>query len=351
MLRLTTFGESHGSVVGGVLDGLPSGMNPDYDFIDRQLQRRKPSEKAGGTARREYDKVNWLSGIYNDETTGAPVAFTIENQSSKSSDYGSLRDVYRPSHADYTWEKKYGRRDHRGGGRASARETLVRVVAGALVNELLKKHGIEIYSAVTTIGNISAEHGKDQPGPDIRLISEFGFPDESRENEIREMIDECKRTGDTTGGIITCRITGMPTGLGEPVYHKLQADLASAMMGINAVKGFEYGEGFQAAAMRGSKHNDEFVAENNKIRTRTNHSGGIQGGISNGEDVNFRVAFKPVSSVGLKQKSVNKAGEEVDVKVSGRHDVCVVPRAMPIVESMAALVIADHLMLSKAIDA
>ncbi len=345
ILTLTTFGESHGPAVGGVVDGLPAGLDVDFSFIKQQLSRRSPQKSEGGTERRESDEVEWLSGIFHGKTTGSPVAFIIRNKQQRSSDYKHLRNIYRPSHADYSWEKKYGFRDHRGGGRASARETVVRVVAGALVYRLLEIHSISIISAVTQIGGIIAKTelkclamNKDQP---------FGFADQGRIKEIEQLMNRLREQGDTAGGVIGCRITGVPPGLGEPVYHKLHADLAAAMMSINAVKGFEYGDGFAAAAMFGSQHNDAFIAKDRQIATRTNHSGGIQGGISNSEDILFRVAFKPVASVAREQDTVNSEGQPVKLKIEGRHDICVVPRALPIVESMASLVIADHLLWSK----
>ncbi len=345
ILTLTSFGESHGPVVGGVIDGLPAGLEVDFSFIKQQLDRRKPQKNEGGTARTEADEVNWLSGIFQGKTTGSPLAFTITNKQHRSSDYDHLKDIYRPSHADFTWERKYGFRDYRGGGRASARETVVRVVAGALVYQLLKLNDISVISAVTQIGGIKAEAELN----DISNCKDqlYGFADQSRVKEIEQLMKKLREQGDTAGGVVGCRITGVPAGLGEPVYHKLHADLAAAMMSINSVKGFEYGEGFAAADMFGSEHNDAFISKDTNIITQTNHSGGIQGGISNGEDILFRLAFKPVASVNQTQDTVNSEGKPVKLKIYGRHDVCVVPRALPIVESMATLVIADHLLWSK----
>lgn len=347
ILKFTSFGESHGSAIGGVIDGLPAGLMIDYAFIWRQLNRRKPVFKKGGTGRAEDDQVVWLSGLYENKTTGAPLAFLIENKNQRQSDYDFLKDVYRPSHADYTWQEKFGVRDHKGGGRASARETAVRVVAGAIAELFLKQHHIELFAGVNQIGNIKAKRNiTDVTAHDIEQNS-YGFLDKDRENEIDGLIRKLQEEGDSTGGTVSCVIRNVPAGLGEPVYHKLQSDLAAAVMSINAVKGFEYGEGFGAASMLGSQHNDEFEIKDDKVRTKTNHSGGIQGGITNGEDIFFRVAFKPVSSIGKNQQTVNTDKQPEEILVSGRHDVCIVPRAVPVVESMAALVMADFLLWSE----
>ena len=346
-LKFTSFGESHGSAIGGVLDGFPAGIEIDYKFIQQQLERRKPDSKKGGTERKEDDEVEWLSGVYENKTTGAPIAFLIKNKNQRQGDYDALKNVYRPSHADYTWQKKYGLHDYKGGGRASARETVVRVVAGALAQLLLQNYNIELLAGVSQIGKIKAKNTiNDVSTYDIKQNS-FGFIDSSRANELDQLINKLRKEGDSTGGIISCLIHNVPAGLGEPVYHKLQADLASAMMSINSVKGFEYGEGFNAASMLGSDHNDEFEILNNEIRTKTNHSGGIQGGVTNGEDIYFSVGFKPVSSIHKSQQTVNAKKEPEKITISGRHDVCIVPRALPIVESMAALVIADFLLWAK----
>ncbi|MFW6020358.1 MAG: chorismate synthase [Bacteroidales bacterium] len=348
ILKFSSFGESHGSAIGGVLDGFPAGIEIDQNFVQQQIERRKPHSKKGGTERKEDDEVVWLSGLEDNKTTGAPIAFLIKNKNQRQADYDSLKNVYRPSHADYTWQKKYGVRDFKGGGRASARETVVRVVAGALALLMLKKYNIELVAGVSQIGTIIANKDIIDVSPDDIKQHDYGFIDDSRAEDIDRLISNLKATGDTTGGIVKCVIRNVPAGLGEPVYHKLQADLAFAMMSINSVKGFEYGEGFNAASMLGSEHNDEFEIRNNEIRTKTNHSGGIQGGISNGEAIYFSVAFKPLSSIRKSQQTVNPDMEPEKIAISGRHDVCVVPRALPIVESMAALVIADFLLWAKA---
>jgi chorismate synthase len=327
VLVLTTFGESHGVALGGVLDGFPSNVEVDLSFIQGELDRRRPSRDFFASPRNEEDKFQILSGIYEGRSTGAPIAFIVYNHDHDPADYDHLKGAFRPSHADFTWQQKFGIHDPRGGGRTSARETLVRVAAGALAKILLRTKNIHIVSGISRIGEINV------PMP----VSQITDP------EIIAYLEMIKSDGDTTGGIITCTIHGVPAGLGEPVFDKLQADLAKAMMSINSVKGFEYGDGFASAAMRGSEHNDIFINRDGEIHTLTNHSGGIQGGISNGEDICFRVAFKPVATLMRDQSTVNSAGEPVTLKGKGRHDVCVVPRALPIVEAMAALVIADHL--------
>ena len=329
-LVLTTFGESHGIAVGGVLDGLPANLEIDFAFIQSELDRRRSGKDFYSSARTEVDKLEVLSGLFEGKSTGAPIAFIVYNYNQKPSDYSHLTDNFRPSHADYTWQQKYGIRDPRGGGRSSARETLARVAGGAFAKLFLQTKSIRINAVISQIGcyQVSA------PGPDI---SDPG---------ILSFLEQLKADGDTTGGVISCAISGVPVGLGEPVFDKLQADLAKAMLSINSVKGFEYGSGFRGATMKGSTHNDLFVNDGGTIKTLTNHSGGIQGGISNGEDICFRVAFKPVSTLMRDQKTVNTSGESTIVQGKGRHDVCVVPRALPIVEAMAALVIADHVIRS-----
>lgn len=324
---LTTFGESHGVAVGGVLDGFPSRITIDIDFIQAELDRRKPGTSSFASPRGEEDRLEILSGVFEGLSTGAPIAFLVRNKDQRPDDYRNLKDVYRPSHADYTWEKKFGIRDYRGGGRSSARETVARVAGGAFAKLILKNHGIEVLAAIDEIAG-------------------FRFPEEAE--KAYSFLEQLKTEGDTAGGIILCRVKGVPAGLGSPVFGKLQADLAGAMLGINAVKGFEYGSGFAGSRMKGSQHNDPFGLSGGVIRTLTNHSGGIQGGISNGEDIIFRVAFKPVATLRQEQQTVNRNGEPVRVEASGRHDVCVVPRALPIVEAMAALVIADHLLMFRA---
>ena len=325
ILRFTDFGESHGPAVGGVLDGMPAGIEIDTSLIDEMMRRRRPGTSATVSARRESDSVRFLSGILDGRTLGTPIAFIIENEDARSADYDAMRDVYRPNHADYTYDAKYGIRDWRGGGRASARETAARVVAGALAMHILKSAGISLDVHTEAIG---------------------GCTDTSRFDEI---LASARSVGDTVGAVVRCNIDGVPAGLGEPVFGKLQAMLAAAMMSINAAKGFDYGDGFAAAASRGSEQCDQFYfnAETGRIATRSNHSGGIQGGISNGERITFRVAFKPIATMMRTVTTVDRQGKEVELKMKGRHDVCVVPRALVVVEAMAALVMADALLLSR----
>ncbi len=321
-LVLTTFGESHGVAVGGVLDGFPPKIHLDLDFIQSELDRRRPGKETASSTRNEEDRIVILSGIFEGKSTGAPIAFLVYNKDARPEDYSHLKDFFRPSHADYTYQKKYGIRDYRGGGRASARETVARVCGGAFAKLYLKGKGISLTAQVVRIGR-------------------FQIPDE--QDAADRYLKELKEQGDTTGGIIACTITGVPAGLGEPVFDKLQADLAKAMLSINAVKGFEYGSGFHGASMKGSEHNDLFIPGNKETGFQTNHSGGILGGISTGQEIFFRVAFKPVSTLMMDQQMMDHSGKTKTVPGKGRHDVCVVPRAIPIVESMAALVIADHL--------
>ncbi|MDP2724120.1 MAG: chorismate synthase [Bacteroidales bacterium] len=346
-LQLTTFGESHGKAIGGVLDGFPSGIKVDFEQITRELNRRRPGQSKWVSSRHEPDEVEFLSGIYNGVTLGTPIAFLIRNTNQHPSDYDHLEDVFRPSHADYTYEIKYGIRDHRGGGRASARETIARVVAGALVKQLLSKEGITIQAYVNSIGQISVEKPYMELDLNKTEQSPLRCPDAQSSKVMEEAIALAAKAGDTLGGEITCVIQKVPVGIGEPVFDKLHADLAKAIMSINAVKGFEIGTGFKAATMTGSQHNDVFFEKDNEVHTRTNFSGGIQGGISNGEDIYFRVAFKPVATLMKSQESIDKEGNPVIIEGKGRHDVTVVPRAVPIVEAMAALVIADHLLMSR----
>jgi chorismate synthase len=355
--RLTTFGESHGVAVGGIIDGFPPGVNIDIDFIQAELNRRRSGQSGFTSQRAEPDKIMILSGVFDNVSTGTPIAFFVENEDCRPEDYDHLRNAFRPSHADFTYQKKYGIRDHRGGGRASARETLSRVVGGAFAKIILNKKGISVVAYVKQIGSIKLT--KDYDKPDLNAIEKsfVRCPDENISVRMEQQIDELKRTGDTAGGIIRCVASGVPVGLGEPVFDKLQADLAKAMLSINAAKGFEYGSGFKSAEMNGSLHNDEFVKvnenineeEKSRIRTRTNHSGGIQGGISNGEDIYFNVAFKPVPSLMKPQNSVDENGNPIIIKPRGRHDVCIVPRAVPVVEAMTAMVILDHLLRDKII--
>lgn len=346
IFRLTSFGESHGQAVGGIIDGCPSGVEIDMDFIQQELDRRRPGQSNITTPRKEGDKVSFLSGIFEGKSTGAPIAFTIFNKNQHSSDYDNLKNIYRPSHADYTYSKKYGNRDHRGGGRSSARETIARVVAGAIAKLILKKISVEIIAYTSRVGHI--ELSDDYSQYDLSLIESTSVrcPDMETASEMIKLIEEVKADGDTIGGVVTCIIKGAPVGLGEPVFGKLHAALGSAMLGINAVKGFEYGQGFNLN-MRGSEVNDEFCSKDGKISTRTNNSGGIQAGISNGQDIYFRVAFKPVSTILRDQKTVDKSGQDTNIKAKGRHDPCVLPRAVPIVESMAALTILDYYLLAQ----
>lgn len=342
IFRLTTFGESHGKAIGGIIDGCPAGLQLDIETIQNDLNRRKPGQSEIVTQRKEPDTVNFLSGIFEGVTTGTPIGFTIENADQKSRDYSHIKDAYRPSHADYTYDKKYGIRDYRGGGRSSARETACRVVAGAVAKQLLKD--IKINAFTSSVGDIFVN----KPYQDLDFnkteANLVRCPDEAVAEKMIARIKEIRKQGDTIGGTITCVLQNVPVGLGEPVFDKLHAELGKAMLSINAVKGFEYGSGFCGVSMKGSEHNDLF---NEDGTTQTNLSGGIQGGISNGMDIYFRVAFKPVSTIMQKQKTLDKYGNIVEIQGRGRHDPCVVPRAVPIVEAMAALVIADYYLLNK----
>lgn len=346
IFRLTSFGESHGVAVGGVIDGCPAGLEIDMDFIQSELNRRRPGQSRITTPREEADAVEFLSGIFEGKSTGAPIGFLVRNQNQQSSDYDNLKDVFRPSHADFTYLKKYGIRDHRGGGRSSARETLSRVVAGAVAKLYLKQIGVSIIAYTSQVGDIKLEN--DYKKYDFSKIEDTPVrcPDIETAEQMIKLIKETQYKGDTIGGIITCVIEGTPIGLGEPVFGKLHAALGSAMLGINAVKGFEYGHGFDVSRF-GSEVNDSFFDDNGKINTRTNNSGGIQAGISNGQDIYFRVAFKPVSTILREQQTVDKEGKDTTIKARGRHDACVLPRAVPIVEAMAALTILDYYLLSK----
>ncbi|NOZ47883.1 MAG: chorismate synthase [Chlorobi bacterium] len=348
IFTLTSFGESHGKAIGGIIDGCPAGINIDYEFIQSELNRRKPGQSALTTSRNESDKIEFLSGIFNGKSLGTPIGFVVWNKEKRSEDYSNIKDIYRPSHADFTYEKKYGIRDYRGGGRSSARETIARVVAGALAKLVLINFDIKVKAYVRQIGNIEID--KDYSISELENIEEniLKCPDETKSEEMQKLIIDTKNNGDSLGGIIHCVIEGMPVGIGEPVFNKLHAVLGKAMLSINAVKGIEFGSGFKAANMYGSEHNDAFFVTENKIKTKTNFSGGIQGGISNGEPVYFNVAFKPTASITGKQSTVNKNKEVVEMKIAGRHDPCVLPRAVPIVESMAAMVILDFLLLQNA---
>ncbi|MFZ0490336.1 MAG: chorismate synthase [Salegentibacter sp.] len=342
LFRLTTFGESHGKAIGGIIDGCPAGLEIDTKKIQEELNRRKPGQSAIVTQRKEPDTVEFLSGIFEGKSTGTPIGFVIQNSNQKSKDYSHIKDTYRPSHADYTYDEKYGVRDYRGGGRSSARETASRVVAGALAKQLLK--GIEINAFTASVGEIELK--KTNSEIDFSLIESnpVRCPDKETAEKMESYIKEIRSEGDTVGGTVRCVIKNVPKGLGEPVFDKLHAELGKAMLSINAVKGFEYGSGFEGTKMKGSRHNDLF---NNDGSTKTNLSGGIQGGISNGMDIYFNVAFKPVATIMQKQETINAQGESVEMQGKGRHDPCVVPRAVPIVEAMAALVIADFMLQNK----
>ncbi len=348
IFRITTFGESHGVALGVIIDGCPAGLAIDPAFIQSELERRKPGQSAIVTQRKEADEVEILSGIFENKTQGTPIALLIRNADQKSKDYEHIKDSYRPSHADFTYDAKYGTRDHRGGGRSSARETAARVAAAAIAKQLLQHYGIQIHAYVSKVGNIAVE----KPYTELDLSQTesniIRCPDPVIAEKMIEFIKVVKKNGDTVGGVITGVIKGVPAGLGEPVFDKLHADLAKAMMGINAAKGFEYGSGFAGTELLGSQHNDLFFSEEGAIRTRTNLSGGIQGGISNGMDIYFNVAFKPIATIMRDQESVDKDGNPAVVSGKGRHDPCVLPRAVPIVEAMAALTITDHLLRQRA---
>ena len=344
-LVLTSYGESHGVAVGGVLDGFPANLIIDLSFIQSELDRRRSGLEFFSSPRFEEDKIEILSGIYNGRSTGAPIAFLIHNRDQRPADYDHLTSVYRPSHADFTWQQKYGIRDPRGGGRASARETLIRVAGGAFAKLFLQMSNIQINARISQLGGFQIQ-GSSSFVQDKPLSTGHQVPG-IQDPVVIAFLEQLKSDGDTTGGVIACSITGVPVGLGEPVFDKLQADLAKAMLSINSVKGFEYGSGFKGASMKGSDHNDSFVNEGGVIKTRTNYSGGIQGGISNGEEIYFSVAFKPISTLMMDQETVTATGEKTTLRGKGRHDVCVLPRALPIVEAMAALVIADHMIRKK----
>ena len=347
VLRLTTFGESHGVAIGGVIDGFPSGVVVDEDFVRSEMRRRRPGQSAVTTARNEADEVEFLSGIFEGRTTGTSIGFIIRNTNNRSGDYDNLRDAFRPSHADYTYAVKYGIRDHRGGGRSSARETAVRVCAGALAKLALRQLGISVQAYTSQVGDIALEG--DYTAYDLSQTESnvVRCPDAVKAAAMEQLILDVKRDGDTIGGIVTCVAKGVPAGLGAPLYNKLSSSLAHAMLTINAAKGFDYGDGFASVTGRGSQQNDIFYNDNGSINTRTNHSGGIQGGISNGQDIYFRVAFKPVATILCEQPTVGVDGKDTVISARGRHDPCVVPRAVPVVEAMAAMVILDHYLLSR----
>ena len=351
LFRLTTFGESHGAAMGGVLDGCPAGLDIDIDFIQSELQRRRPGQSHIVTQRKEDDTVEFLSGVYNNKTQGTPIGFIISNSNQRSNDYSHLENAYRPSHADYTYDTKYGHRDHRGGGRASVRDSVSWVVAGAIAKLFLKKHDIKINAFTSQVGDIKLLKHYSELDLDKTDSNIVRCPDALIAETMIAKIEQIRKEGDTIGGLISCVAQGVMPGLGEPMFDKLHADLGKAMLGINAVKGFEYGSGFEGTKMKGSEHNDLFEVTEEKgkknIGFKTNHSGGIQGGISNGADIYFRVAFKPVATIMQKQTSIDSSGKEIELQGKGRHDPCVLPRAVPIVEALTAMVLADHVLLNR----
>ena len=342
IFKLTTFGESHGKAIGGIIDGCPAGVSVDFDNIQYEMDRRKPGQSKIVTQRKEPDTVEFLSGIFEGITTGTPIGFMIHNNNQKSKDYEHIKNSYRPSHADFVYDKKYGFRDYRGGGRSSARETAARVVAGSIAKQFMS--GVQFNAFVSGIGELKLKNP--------HLVNDFSnvesnpvrCPDPKMAKDMEELIKQIRKEGDTVGGTITCVIKNVPIGLGEPVFDKLHAELGKAMLSINAVKGFEYGSGFEGASWRGSKHNDLF---NTDGTTKTNYSGGIQGGISNGMDIYFNVAFKPVATIMQDQETIDRSGNETTIQGKGRHDPCVVPRAVPIVEAMASLVLADNFLIAR----
>ena len=347
IFRLTSFGESHGPGVGGVIDGFPAGITIDMDFVQQELNRRRPGQSLLTTSRQEPDKVEFLSGIFEGKSTGCPIGFIVWNKNQHSNDYENIRNLFRPSHADYTYLQKYGIRDHRGGGRSSARETISRVVAGALAKQALKQLGIHITAYTSQVGDIKLEKNYKEYNLELIETNDVRCPDSEKAEEMATLIKQVKADGDTIGGVISCIIKGCPIGLGQPVFGKLHAVLGNAMLSINAVKGFAYGEGFDNMSLRGSQQNDVFYNNQGHIETLTNHSGGIQGGISNGQDIYFRVAFKPVATLLMEQHTVNNDGMDTTMKAKGRHDPCVLPRAVPIVEAMAAMTILDYYLIDK----
>ena len=349
IFTLTTFGESHGEAIGGVVDGMPVGIEVDLDFIQSELNRRRPGQSSITTSRQEGDIVELLSGVFEGRTTGCPIGFIVRNTNQHSQDYENMRQMFRPSHADYTYYTKYGNRDYRGGGRSSARITISRVVAGALAKLALRQLGIQINAYTSQVGSICLDCDYRKYDLSLTETNIVRCPDPMKAAEMVQLITQVKAEGDTIGGVITCVVKGCPAGMGEPEFGKLHAALGAAMLSINAVKGFEYGEGFDGAAGRGSEQNDVFVNDYGKIRTLTNHSGGIQGGISNGEDIYFRVAFKPVATLLREQSTVDIDGNPTKLTAKGRHDPCVLPRAVPVVEAMTAMTILDYYLLYKTV--
>ena len=347
LFTLTTFGESHGEAIGGVVDGMPAGISIDMAFIQQELNRRRPGQSAITTSRQEADQVELLSGVFEGKSTGAPIGFIVRNTNQHSQDYENLRHVFRPSHADFTYQQKYGIRDHRGGGRSSARITISRCVGGALAKLVLHQLGIHIQAYTSQVGNICLDRDYRQYDLSLTEQNAVRCPDPEKARQMEQLIASVKAEGDTIGGVITCIIKGCPVGLGEPEFGKLHATLGAAMLSINAVKGFEYGEGFSGVSERGSQQNDVFSSHDGHITTESNHSGGIQGGISNGQDIYFRVAFKPVATILQEQQTVDDEGHVTTLNVRGRHDPCVLPRAVPVVEAMAAMTILDAVLMQK----
>lgn len=348
IFRITTFGESHGQAIGVVIDGCPPLLELDIEFINREMARRRPGQSALTTQRKETDEIQVVSGVFEGKTTGAPIAILIPNTDQRSTDYEALKDVFRPSHADYTYVAKYGIRDYRGGGRSSARATAAVVAAGAVAKLLLQKQGIEIHGYVSRVGTVEIPPATELDFTQTETNA-VRCPDYETALQMITLIEEARDEGDSLGGVVSCVIKNCPAGLGEPVFDKLEADLAKAMLSINATKGFEYGSGFEGTKIKGSGHNDSFYEENGVVKTRTNHSGGLQGGISNGMDINFNVAFKPTATIAKPQETITLAGDKTVLEAKGRHDPCVLPRAVPIVEAMAALVLADHWLRNKTI--
>jgi chorismate synthase len=348
IFKIATFGESHGAGIGVIIEGCPAGVSFDSDFIQSELTRRKPGQSRITTQRKEADEFEVLSGVFENKTTGTPIALIIRNEDQRSKDYSHIAAQYRPSHADYTYQVKYGVRDYRGGGRSSARETAARVAAGALAKLLLSDLGVKIQSYVSQVGTLKLNKSYKELDLTQTETNAVRCPDPEMAQQMFDYIDSVRKQGDSVGGVVNCVITGVPAGWGEPVFDKLHAEMGKAMLSINAVKGFEYGSGFEGVTLLGSQHNDAFfIDEENKVHTRTNHSGGVQGGISNGEDIYFRVAFKPVATIMQDQQSIDQHGDIAVVQGKGRHDPCVVPRAVPIVEAMAALVLADFYLRNK----
>lgn len=349
IFRLTTFGESHGEAIGGVVDGMPAGIDIDLDFIQQELNRRRPGQSKITTSRQEADQVEILSGVFEGKSTGCPIGFLVRNTNHHSQDYENMRCLFRPSHADYTYYNKYGIRDHRGGGRSSARITISRCVGGAFAKLVLRQFGVSVQAYTSQVGSIALDRDYRKYDLSLTETNAVRCPDADKAREMEALITQLKADGDTIGGIITCVIKGCPIGIGEPEFGKLHAALGAAMLSINAVKGFEYGEGFDGVTARGSEQNDVFCSQEGHIMTRTNHSGGIQGGISNGQDIYCRIAFKPVATILTEQETIDIEGNATTFKAQGRHDPCVLPRAVPIVESMAAMTILDYILLRKAV--